>query len=430
MVKSPRSVFVLSGLTAVIFWVSDALVDFSLHYDEPFLQVLLFSKKEVAFRILGSVCFLLFGLFMARAFAKQKAAEAKLTDEIAERMKAEDSLRSATKAAEDERAKARAIIDSIGDGISVQDSDFRVLYQNRAHLKMIGGEHTGEYCYEKYSQTNKVCKGCPVERSFQDGKSHTFIKSVQRDWGMMHIEIKASPVTSSTGEIVAGIEVVRDITERRQMEEELLRHLAAMEASLDGMAITDRKGTYLYLNDAHAKIYGYDNSRELVGKTWKALYYIDEVRRFEQEVFPLLGEKGAWRGEAVGRRKDGSIFHQELSLTSLEDGGVVCVVRDVSDRKSDEREREKLIFELRDALANIKILRGLLPMCAWCKKIRDDQGYWKQVETYIAERSDAEFTHGICPDCLRKGDPELYEKISEDPDLRRKYLENGGQDGA
>jgi hypothetical protein len=70
--------------------------------------------------------------------------------------------------------------------------------------------------------------------------------------------------------------------------------------------------------------------------------------------------------------------------------------------KQAEEKREKLLAELQDALANIKVLKGFLPMCAWCKKIRDDEGYWKQVEDYISKRTEAEFTHGICPQCLKK----------------------------
>ncbi len=70
--------------------------------------------------------------------------------------------------------------------------------------------------------------------------------------------------------------------------------------------------------------------------------------------------------------------------------------------KQVEEEREKLIHALRDALANIKRLHGMLPICASCKKIRDDKGYWNQLEAYIEEHSEAEFTHGICPDCMKK----------------------------
>jgi hypothetical protein len=63
-----------------------------------------------------------------------------------------------------------------------------------------------------------------------------------------------------------------------------------------------------------------------------------------------------------------------------------------------------LVNELRAASEKVKILSGLIPMCAWCKKIRDDQGYWQQVETYITRHSEASFTHGICPDCKKELD--------------------------
>jgi len=80
---------------------------------------------------------------------------------------------------------------------------------------------------------------------------------------------------------------------------------------------------------------------------------------------------------------------------------------DITERKRAEAERERLISELQDALAKVKTLSGLVPICAWCKKIRDDQGFWKHIEVYIQSRSEAVFTHGVCPDCLRKFTSEL-----------------------
>jgi hypothetical protein len=71
-------------------------------------------------------------------------------------------------------------------------------------------------------------------------------------------------------------------------------------------------------------------------------------------------------------------------------------------RRKAETEREKLIAELQTALSNLKTLRGMLPICSYCKKIRDDRGYWNQVENYIKQHSEAEFTHGICPECIQK----------------------------
>jgi len=69
-------------------------------------------------------------------------------------------------------------------------------------------------------------------------------------------------------------------------------------------------------------------------------------------------------------------------------------------------EREKLVSNLQKALGEITTLSGLLPVCSYCKKIRDDKGYWNQIEKYISERSDVDFSHGICPECEKKHYPE------------------------
>jgi len=75
---------------------------------------------------------------------------------------------------------------------------------------------------------------------------------------------------------------------------------------------------------------------------------------------------------------------------------------DITKRKQIEEERNQLIKSLQDSLAKIKTLSGMLPICASCKKIRDDKGYWNQIETYLHKHSEAEFSHGICPECAKK----------------------------
>ena len=81
---------------------------------------------------------------------------------------------------------------------------------------------------------------------------------------------------------------------------------------------------------------------------------------------------------------------------------------EIGERKRVENERERLIHELQEALAEVKTLSGLLPICSSCKKIRDDKGYWNQIESYISKYSEAEFSHGICPECAKKLYPEFY----------------------
>jgi hypothetical protein len=87
--------------------------------------------------------------------------------------------------------------------------------------------------------------------------------------------------------------------------------------------------------------------------------------------------------------------------------GAIESVRDVTERKRAEVEREMLVHGLQEALARVKTLSGMLPICACCKKIRDDRGYWNQLETYFSEHSEVLFSHGYCPDCLKKAYDEL-----------------------
>jgi DNA-binding NtrC family response regulator len=118
---------------------------------------------------------------------------------------------------------------------------------------------------------------------------------------------------------------------------------------------------------------------------------------------------------AVEVMKAGAIDYVVKSAETLEDMPHIATRalrewRYIQEKKRVEEEREKLIIQLQEALAQIKTLNGMLPICASCKKIRDDQGYWEQVEVYITEHTDAEFSHSICPDCAQKLYPEVFLK--------------------
>jgi len=111
----------------------------------------------------------------------------------------------------------------------------------------------------------------------------------------------------------------------------------------------------------------------------------------ENFVLTSKGEKRmiAWRNTLL---RDGS----GKGVATLSSG------MDITERKQVEAEREQLIKDLQEALAKVKLLRGMLPICASCKKVRDDKGYWRQIEAYIREHSEMEFSHGLCPECLKR----------------------------
>ena len=107
-----------------------------------------------------------------------------------------------------------------------------------------------------------------------------------------------------------------------------LQHLATMDAASDGLALLDAAGLYTYVNAAHATMFGFATSEELLGKNWRILYDDDELTRFQTEVFPELGARRHWHGRARARRLDGTHFPEALTLTLTPNGGLICVCRD------------------------------------------------------------------------------------------------------
>ena len=166
---------------------------------------------------------------LAQAFNTMLARLREATEGLEQRVdeRTRDLERSSEELAE-EKNKSEAIIAALGDGISIQDRNYRVLYQNDVHKELIG-DHLGELCHAAYERQEAVCEGCPVALSFQDGGVHNVERSVDFPDGRQYFDITASPLRDATGEIVGGIELVRNITKRKRTElalEELNRDLA------------------------------------------------------------------------------------------------------------------------------------------------------------------------------------------------------------
>ncbi|MFM9265731.1 PAS domain S-box protein [Tychonema sp. BBK16] len=159
------------------------------------------------------------------------------------------------------------------------------------------------------------------------------------------------------------IAIVRNITDRKRSESALHRQATAMAQASEGIAILNADGDVIYCNAARLKIYGYDSLEELLGKSWKIFYEGAELQRFEQEVVPDLVQKGFYRTEALGCRRDGSKVPIDVSLTMLPDGETICVVRDISERKETEaalRESERFAEKIAEASPNILYVYDLI----------------------------------------------------------------------
>ena len=116
----------------------------------------------------------------------------------------------------------------------------------------------------------------------------------------------------------------------------------AMDTAHDGIGIADANGVFTYMNQAHARQFGYDDAAELVGKPWMVLYEPEYAQRIATAAMPTLARDGVWTGEAIGRRRDGSPLFQEMTLSALPSGGTICATRDISERKRLEARSLKL----------------------------------------------------------------------------------------
>jgi PAS domain S-box-containing protein len=176
----------------------------------------------------------------------------------------------------------------------------------------------------------------------------------------------------------------------------------------------DGHGRITRVNRTELAALGYA-SEDMVGReVWEFVEDSDASRRAVRE--KLAGTShptGSY--ERAYRRKDGTsipVLVQDRILRTR-DGritGIRTTFQDITEIKRSEAEREQLIATLQETLAEVKTLKGLIPICASCKKVRDDQGFWNQVENYIMRFSEASFSHSICPECVERLYPELHER--------------------
>ncbi len=272
-------------------------------------------------------------------------------------------------------------------------------------------------CYALSHKRQTPCNSkehpCPLEIIKQTKKPVT-VEHIHYDshGDPRHVEVHAHPIMDDDGKVSGIIEYTLDITKRKGVEDALreseLKFRTVTESAKDAIVSADAAGIITSCNKAFQNLFGYEEP-EIIGQPLTVLMPASFVESHKSALANHV-KTGETRVigqtvEVAGLTKGGLEFPLELSISTWQVNRELYytgIIRDISQRKQIEEERNQLIESLQDSLAKIETLRGMLPICASCKNIRDDKGYWNQIETYIRNHSEAQFTHGICPECAKK----------------------------
>lgn len=366
--------------------------------------------------------------------------------DISERKEAEERLRKSEE-------RFRDLFDNAPVAYHEFDREGKITRVNRTELEMLGytlDEMIGQPVWNFNVQPDRVRDTILAKLSGKLPPQRAFERVLRRkDGSLVPVLIEDRLLRDESGEIIGIRATLQDITERKKAEaereklihelQETLQALREKEEALGkseerfrdlfdhapiGYHEYDLEGRITNVNQTDLEMLGYTRE-EMIGEyIWKFNVGGEIIR--EQVLAKLAGKLPPGKElERTYRRKDGTTFPVlvEDRLIRDEEGrikGIRCIIQDITERKKAEAEREKLIQELQEALAKVKTLRGLIPICASCKKIRDDQGYWKQIESYVRDHSEAEFSHGICPECMKKLYPDFVNDEEEKQDEIRR----------
>jgi PAS domain S-box-containing protein len=350
--------------------------------------------------------------------AEQRLEEANelMQAEITDRKRAEETLAQAKRHFE-------SVVETIREPLLVLTADLNVISANQSFyetFKVTSEETEGQFIYsignhqwdipalrkllEEIIPQNTHFNNFEVDHEFPGLGRRTMLLNARRIYRQ----------GKGTDLILLAIE---DITGRKQMEEALrsseTRYRRLFETAQDGILILDADTAQIIdVNPFLTEMLGYSHKDFMGRKLWEIGAFQDIAA--SKVAFLELQRKGYVRYEdlPLETRDERQVDVEFISNVYFVNHKRViqCNIRDITLRKRIEDERRKLLLDLQDALTKIKRLRGLLPICASCKKIRDDKGYWNELEAYILEHSEAEITHGICPDCMKK----LYGAVLEE----------------
>lgn len=232
------------------------------------------------------------------------------------------------------------VLDCLPTALYILDSNGIFVYVNSSACETTGyskDELIGQHWSFKYSE-EEYKKLLPTLNLIKtDGKWEGMVTMLRKDGSTFPAYVHGTTLPS--GMISAAFNNIEKQIEQQAKLDDLS---AAVASTMDGVALLNAEGNYYYLNEKHLTNFGYETEAELLGKSWRVIYSEDEAIRIAEELFPQLARDGRWQGETQGICKDGSPIQQEITLTSLAHGGLICIMRNINEKKRREIEINKL----------------------------------------------------------------------------------------
>jgi len=242
--RKPHHIAKIGALIIVSYWIIDAASDAVFLTDTTFLHALMAPSGHHLVDRLTVLLLVVLLVVYVRTITRNR-------EQLAE------ALHQSMMAAEAERKRAEGILAAVGDGVSIQDREFRILYQNEMHKELVGGDFTGQFCYVAYACRDGVCPDCPIAVCYRDGTVHRVQKPAPPGLEATHIEITASPLRDASGRIVAGIELLRDVSGSKLVEQTIRNLNEKLAQRADQLATANREleaFSYSVSHDLHAPL--------------------------------------------------------------------------------------------------------------------------------------------------------------------------------
>ncbi len=312
----------------------------------------------------------------------------------------------------EQREELATVLETVGEGITLSNASghFEIFNSKMEEITGYSKEEANAYSdfaallYPTEEDHQLALDG--LKEILETGSAHDVETSIVAKNGQKKDLLVSTSIVERDGQTLF-LSAYRDITARTKVERAINVQKTyferLFESSPEAIALVSSDDRVLRANGRFLQVFGYKRG-EVIGQDLSDLIVPPEFIEQSKDLSLRVSQGETIFEEGVRRRKDGSTFESSIVGTPIYVDGyreLYVIYRDISERKRSESEREKLIEELQHALTEVKTLSGLLPMCAWCKKIRDDDGYYHQIEKYIATHTNARFTHGICPDCKK-----------------------------